>query len=241
MRYIGIDGCKSGWFYIELTRDSYRHGWCQHLDELFERLDSSTRVFIDMPIGLTDPGSSGRDCDRAARKLLGPRRASVFPTPARAALNATNYAAACGLNRSAVGKAISLQTYAIMPKIRELDAWMQQSAAARACVYEAHPEVCFWSLAGGRPMSTHKSKPAGFEERLSVLERVFPSARAAVEAARVWARGRGVARDDIVDALVNAVSASVPSADLRTLPEEPPLDVCALPMRMVYGCVNLTV
>jgi predicted RNase H-like nuclease len=44
---------------------------------------------IDIPIGLTASGP--RSCDLEARRLLGPRRSSVFPAPAREVLRAWSY------------------------------------------------------------------------------------------------------------------------------------------------------
>ena len=50
-------------------------------------------IVIDVPIGLLHAGE--RECDRAARKLIGKRRSSVFPAPIRAMLDAETYEEAC--------------------------------------------------------------------------------------------------------------------------------------------------
>ena len=47
-------------------------------------------------------------------------------------------------------------------------------------------------------------------------------------------RPRGVARDDVVDAMAAAVTAAAGDAALRTLPTRPPRDTCGLPMEMLY-------
>ncbi len=53
-------------------------------------------IAVDMPIGLPDRiEGSGRAAERAVRPLLGPRQSSVFTIPARAAIEATDYASAC--------------------------------------------------------------------------------------------------------------------------------------------------
>jgi predicted RNase H-like nuclease len=241
-RWIGIDGCKSGWFAFELRNGAYRFDCYADLRELFVTLDWRSRVFIDMPIGLQGNGPSGRDCDRGARAVLGPRRASVFATPSRAALNASDYAQACSLNRTAVGKALSLQAFAILPKIRALDVLMCEFPIAKEVVFEAHPEVCFWALAGAQPMSGHKRNAAGFAERMAVLAQAWPQAGAMYASAAQWAKGRGVARDDIVDALVNAIAATALTHDLREFPEVAQFDELGLPMRMAYAVqANLAV
>jgi hypothetical protein len=39
-------------------------------------------------------------------------------------------------------------------------------------IFEVHPEVCFWKLAG-RPLANSKRKAAGFEERWTLLSAAF--------------------------------------------------------------------
>jgi predicted RNase H-like nuclease len=52
---------------------------------------------------------------------VGPRRASVFMTPVRAALEAARYAAAVRANREQAGEGISAQAYGLRPKILEVN------------------------------------------------------------------------------------------------------------------------
>ena len=117
-------------------------------------------VGVDVPIGLLENyEKGGRACDRAARKLLGRYRASsVFPAPVRCVLMANSWANACALSRASApqGKAISKQTFAILPKIREIDVLLQNRPELRAVVREVHPEVSFAEL-GGKPMIHRKS------------------------------------------------------------------------------------
>ena len=64
-----------------------------------EIISDANSVLIDIPIGLLDKGPDERSCDKAARKLLGKRASSVFPAPARQALDASDYQAALAVNR----------------------------------------------------------------------------------------------------------------------------------------------
>src|SRR5690606_31915637 len=107
---------------------------------------------IDIPIGLTDDGP--RPPDVAARALLGPRASSVFPAPVRATLNANSYEDACDLSFAARGKRLSKQSFAILPKIREVDELLRTRSATEfpVPVHEVHPEVSFCYLNDGRPM-----------------------------------------------------------------------------------------
>ena len=76
-------------------------------------------VAIDIPIGL--PPTGPRQADVLARGQVGRRASSVFVTPIRAALLATTHAEASALHRSATGKGLSQQAYALRAKILEVD------------------------------------------------------------------------------------------------------------------------
>lgn len=225
---VGVDGCPGGWVYVVLGPQRYGHGRVRALRSLLERIPDEGLVFIDMPIGLAAPGEIGRSCDREARRQLGPRRSSVFATPSRNALEATSYAEACLRNAAASGRKLSRQAYNILPKIREVDALVRSSASARKRLRESHPELNFRALSGA-PMVHNKRKPAGFTERVAVLERHFPGAGEAVAMGHRQLRAAGVARDDIVDAFINALAAARPLAEHIRLPRDDDTDEFDLP------------
>lgn len=192
----------------------------------------SDRIFIDIPIGLR---RSARECDQDARKKLGhPRLSSVFPAPAREVLEATNYEDAKRRSQAATGKALSKQTFNILPKIREVDRLLYNQAEARQIVREIHPEICFWALAGRRPMKFSKKRKQGFQERVDILKHIRPTAEQEISKILGHFRRKDVARDDAVDAMVAAITASADAAVLRTLPLYPARDAVGLPMEMVY-------
>ena len=176
-----------------------------------------------------------RACDLRARELLGDRASSVFPAPCREAAYAPTYKKACDINERLTGKRISKQTWAIVPRIRELDELLRRDERARACFREVHPELCFWAFAGGRPMTHHKSTEQGYLERANLLEHVHPRAYDIIaEALDAFPRS-AVARDDILDALAAAVTALAGPNALATLPKNPGTDPESLPMQMVYS------
>lgn len=72
-------------------------------------------------------------------------------------------------------------------------------------------------------------------DRLAVLKKVFPEAESVVEAAAGKYERKEVAWDDIIDALVTAVSAKFEYGRLRTLPAEPERDSFGLPMEIVFA------
>jgi len=155
----------------------------------------------------------------------------VFPVPARETLEAADYDRAKWLNRRVLGKALSRQTFELCPKIREVDQLLRRCRRSRELIYEVHPEVCFWALAG-QAMRHNKRTPDGYRERLAVLRELSPGAERAVWSAS-GVRSGEFGRDDVVDAAVAALTAT--ASEFRSLPDEPPVDSCSLPMRMVYA------
>ena len=127
---IGIDGCTHGWFFVRLDGAESSFGVASRLVDLPKAEPTST-MLIDIPIGLPDEGSTERLSDLEARKVLTPHRTfSVFPVPSRAATYADSYEEACERNEAARGKRLSRQSWAIVPKIREVDSPLRARAAA---------------------------------------------------------------------------------------------------------------
>ena len=165
--------------------DGYKHGWAAAIDlgdgttdvvqfdafaDLMAQEDLSL-IVIDVPIGLLARGA--RNCDVLARQLLRPPRASsVFPAPIRPMLKASKWEEACRIRFKVEGKRCSKQILGILPKIREVDAFMTPDLQAR--VLEGHPEVSFTLMNGGTPMTFKKVEREGRNERLRLLVHHFP-------------------------------------------------------------------
>jgi len=195
----------------------------------------ATTVFIDVPIGLPDDACGQRACDQEARRLLGRGRgSSVFPVPARASLLARDYHQALAINRRRTGRGISKQSWLISPKIRVVDNLLQTDTGLRGVLRESHPEICFWALNGAKPMRYNKKSAQGRDERIVLLRRYYPAADAIYADATTRWRRREVARDDIIDAMVLAVSARFGAGRYRTLPQNPSRDAVDLAMEMVF-------
>jgi predicted RNase H-like nuclease len=181
--FLGIDACRAGWIASSRGQEglfaSFREALAAHPAAL---------IAVDVPIGLS---RGDRPCDKAARALLGPRRASVFPPPTRAQLRAR-----------ARPPGVTTQAWALAPRLREADAAMTPRLQRR--VVEAHPELAFAAFAG-RPMRHPKRTAAGARERLRALglaaaPRVPPGARL----------------DDVLDARALAVQARRIAAGVAT-------------------------
>lgn len=236
----GIDGCSGGWFGIEITEDGHpwRLGLFPDIAAVEAVWGNSDSIWIDIPIGLRDEGPE-RNCDLGARRLLGIRRSSVFPVPCRPAVYTPNYEAACDINEQHTGRRLSKQTWAIVPRIRELDDYLLNNESMRRKIREIHPELCFWGLAGGHPMNHNKKTPEGILERRQVLTEVFPYTEQVIAEARANpAFRRRVAMDDILDALAAAVAGLGIGPELSSIPVIPEFDAHNLPMEMVFRRVH---
>jgi len=236
MNYIGADGCKDGWFCVSLGESkvwSYRV--ISDTQTLGEYFTHANNALIDIPIGLLDSGTDERHCDTQARKILKqPRASSVFPAPARQSLQATDYQNALVVNRESTGRGLSKQTWAIVPKIREIDNLLLSRLDLQGIVRECHPELCFWALNGKSAMQYNKKKKEGKQERLIVLERYFTQCYELFEQASSEFLRRQVAHDDIIDAMVCAVTAKYGYNNYAIVPAMPAKDTNDLPMEMVF-------
>lgn len=232
-RWIGIDGCRAGWFYVGIDdAGRFAFGVLPRIADIGSVLAEAETILLDMPIGLPSETAPPRECERLARKELGERRSSVFSVPARSVLATPGYREACAENRRVLGVGISKQSWNIVPKIREVDEYLRSKKDGR--VHEMHPEIAFWALNGNVPMHYNKKKPAGLEERLAVLERCQPGSAACFERARAAYLKKVAASDDIVDAMAGAVTAML-SPGLKTFPSEPLCDDEGLEMKMVFA------
>jgi predicted RNase H-like nuclease len=228
---IGVDGCAGGW--ITASRRAGRGEIVcrriERLEALFTDAVTPGVVAVDVPIGLLARGA--RLCDVEARRLLGARRSSVFTPPLRSMLGATSQALASRVRRRLEGKGVSIQAWGIVPKIREVDRLLRADPGRCRIVREAHPELCFFVLNGGRPMREPKKTAAGRAERMALLGTWCGAAAARALGDR---KALGCQADDIVDALVLLWTAErIQRGEAVTIPAQPPRDACGLRMEMV--------
>jgi predicted RNase H-like nuclease len=232
----GVDGCGGGWI-AAFVRPSGGGGTLAvflRFADVLAAAQAPAIVAVDIPIGLPEQtGHGGRAAENAVRPLLGGRQSSVFSVPARAAIEAANYADACraALATSNPPRKVSKQLFNIAPKIREVDAVLRADPAAAARVYEVHPELAFWRLNSERPLSEPKKVksrpyPAGLALRRQLLQAAgLPGELIAA------APPKGAAADDLLDALACAAVARRIHAGLaRPFPDPPPRDPYGLPM-----------
>lgn len=206
MKFIGIDGCKKGWFLVILEDNRCKVDIIESIQKLTDyATDKNDIVVIDIPIGLMN-GRNERKCDSEARKKLGPRRSSVFPVPTEQAVYCTSYEECCEKNEEITGKKISRQAFGIVPKIREVDAYIKHNKPNFTFI-ESHPEVAFWSLNNQAHLQHGKKTNDGINERLRILKSHEPRAGDIYNRARSTFAKKDLAEDDVIDAICMAVVA----------------------------------
>ncbi len=213
---VGVDGCRAGWVAVgvpvdvEHVRSSGGQAVVVLVAESFGEIRrwcdgiGALAIGVDMPIGL--PADGARESDGLARRLLGPRRSSFFPTPAHAVLTADSWDEALALSREASGKGISKQAFNLLPKVRQVRAAVEPNDQPRFS--EVHPETSFAVMAeaqGDVPLPPKKT-PEGKRLRRELLAANL--GEEILQAITEHDRRSGVALDDVFDAAAAAWTAS---------------------------------
>ena len=215
----GLDGCRSGWVCVGWDGRSWTAQVFATLAESSAFIAPDARVCIDIPIGLSETGL--RACDTQARRLLGPRRSSVFPAPPHFSLQDRSYADMNAESKRRYGRGISKQAFNLLPKIRETARHLQDNRECCEEWREAHPELCFAALQAGVPMSESKKTESGYFQRLALLQKRMGHRAVAKLMKQVFAHPlrSGVSKDDILDAMVCGYVARLDKSMLRELPD----------------------
>ena len=166
MAVLGVDGWRGRWVGALLD------GRCVTLLDLPDAaavlaVPDVEVVAIDMPIGLSENGV--RACDVEARRRLGRAGSSVFPAPLRQVLAASDYLDACRRSLEASGKALSKQSWNLVPAIRSLDDALGNPPDDR--VVEVHPELAFRAL--DERVRDPKGTARGMAQRMAALAGVM--------------------------------------------------------------------
>jgi predicted RNase H-like nuclease len=213
-RVLGADVCSKGWVGVATGPGGTQAYFGPAIGDLLTAAEADGLidvVAIDIPIGL--PDRSLRRADELARAVAGDRWQSVFMTPVRDALVAADHATSVKINRRLAGAGVSRQAYGLRSKIFEVEAWLRVSGRT---VIEAHPEVCFATIAG-HPLTTRKKTWAGAEQRRKLLDGA--GIRLGTD---LGMAGEMAAVDDVLDAAATAWTARrLVTGEARSLPGRP--------------------
>jgi predicted RNase H-like nuclease len=232
----GVDGCPGGWIaaYVRPSGDNVVLALVPRFADILTAAQRPAIVAVDIPIGLPErTGPGGRKAENLVRPLLGQRQSSVFSLPARAAIEADDYRAACAtaLATSDPPRKVSKQLFNIAPKIREVDTVLRASPASAARVLEVHPELAFWRLNGECSLAEPKKIKSRCYEPGLALRRGLLIAAGLPAAIVNAAAPKGAGADDLLDALACAVIARrIHTGLARPFPDPPERDAFGLPM-----------
>ena len=217
--FVGVDGTRGRWIAVAVAEDGAfaSAALVDSLSEVLAAFPGARAYGVDVPIGLPETGS--RAADLAAKMLLGPRRASVFPVPPLEVLQQTTYAAARTKSVELTGKSLSAQSYALRHNIVEMEALIDElPKEVSETIYEVHPELAFRALVG-RVLVSNKRTWNGATERRESL------ARAGLVLPTHLGSAGDVPVDDVLDAAVCAWSAKrIAEGTAECVPKEPAVD-----------------
>ena len=204
--YVGLDGCRCGWVCCQIQDEKLSFVLLKHISDI-TRLNS-TLMFIDIPIGLGDKKIK-RTIDIELRKLLSKsRKSSVFNPPIIEVLNTENYKMGNELNKKITGKGISLQSWNISKKIKEVNDFKLSKESNKMNLFESHPELCFESL-NKNPLMHSKKTDKGILERLDIINKYILLSPNKIDEFYRKFKSNILKKDDIVDAAVLALSAKL--------------------------------
>lgn len=222
---IGIDGCKRGWFSVwqnpDHTIQSMIFSTLNHLKDFFND-EAHLIIGIDMPVILSD--FIPREADQLARKLLSKKASSVFTAPTPEMLEQPNYERASYVSKRLFGKSMSLQSWYLFPKIKDVQTIIHD---AHINLYEIHPELSFRAMNHEEVILESKKSKEGFEIRNALLRRHFESFD--FESIRNLYPRKDVMDNDILDAMAVLWSAKRIQANeasfLPKIPEKPNMQI----------------
>ena len=228
--YIGVDGCRGGWIAAVLDHGDMRLERYDELPLLIEKYPAFDAFLIDMAIGLRNSTKEIRPDDEA-RKELGPKASSVFPIPCRDAVYADGEDAQKQENIRTLGKSLAKQSIAIIPKIRELDTFLNDHPEYKNKILESHPEVDFARLNGAVLMSRKQEEP-GPSQRIAVLSEFLDIKD--LYGMYDKAKKLECKQDDLIDAICLAVTGALYAhGQHETIPAEPEQDEKGLLMQLI--------
>lgn len=163
-KFAGVDGAKGAWVVAIVAGTTVTWTGCASVADVLEVTRDCARVGVDMPLSL--PRRAYRVSELEAKTFLGTARSSIFHTPVVDVLAAESYPKACAVSRQLTGKAISKQTWHILPSVK---AWQAADFDPDRYI-EVHPECSFRAMS---PTTTFASKKTGrgVGQRLATLMR----------------------------------------------------------------------
>jgi predicted RNase H-like nuclease len=216
-RVLGVDGSRGGWVAVALERG--RFATARFATRFVDLVDDEAAVIgVDIPLG---SNGAVRAADRAARRLLGRRGASVFDAPPRDVLDAPDHATANRWCRERHGRGLSAQAWNLAPKMLDVEPHWHEAPQR---IFEVHPELSFATMGDGVVEEPKKSW-AGQRIRTRLL------AEAGIRVPDELGRAGTAGPDDVLDAAAVAWSAArIAAGEQRGVPDPPERDAANRPI-----------
>jgi predicted RNase H-like nuclease len=170
----GVTPCPGGWLVLPARRAGITVVAEEAfvLSKLMDVLDYRPRFTfagLNAPMGWRDePGGRFRDCDLAARDLVGwPRTVGIHPVPCRAALRAVTR-----------DEALRLEPWLTRDDFRRFR-WYREAEREiqpfhQRSFYPANPDLSFVVMNGDEPLGTSPFHEDGVRERLGLIRDRLP-------------------------------------------------------------------
>jgi predicted RNase H-like nuclease len=231
--FLGIDGSRGGWVVASVSahRQQIAFYFAENLMQLDHLLMDANAVWIDLPMALSGFGIV-RMLDHELRQHLKWRKASVFVPPSYEALRANDYQAANKIEKRLYDRGISQQAWNLRGKIQEVHSLLNQYELLKQKLHESHPELVFQRFWHHRTPLAPKRSPLGARQRLEIISRFFPDAEKTIMAFLHNYARKLFRKDDLLDALVLAIKASMEKPEV--IKQFPECDANGLPLKVVF-------
>ncbi len=227
---IGVDGCKGGWIIAVINHGKLYLDKQKEIAHIIEKYSYFDGFLIDMVIGLQSDKTHIRP-DAYARRIIRERSSTIFPAPCRQAVYAGTVERKYNENVRILGKKFTPLTLGIIPKIQEVDSFLQNNPQYKNVIKESHPEVCFAQL-NGKTVLSQKNQCDGVAERILILQNFLPEINLSIITETSIKYKCNI--DDIIDAICLAVTANLmEQGKFKVIPEEPMKDEEGLLMQMI--------
>ena len=203
--YFGIDGSLKNWCICSIEDKYVKINIEPNINRALKFINPNNLILIDIPIGLSSKNKP-RKIDQKLREMLPKgKKGSVFSAACRNAILADDYHLAKKINISETNKSISIQSWNISSKIKEVDQFLIKNSQFN--IHESHPELCFTFLNNQIPLKNNKKTNQGLKERFKILNKYIENSETVVQKYYYLYKGENLKKDDIVDAISLAISA----------------------------------
>jgi len=232
--FVGIDGFVNGWCCC-IVQDGIKIELHKTLADLYEKIGINNLTLIDMPVGLSSKNIERKIDFKLRTYLPKNKKSSVFTAPCRKAVLSGNYNSAKKINQRITKRSISIQSWNISKKIKELDEFLRIQKKNKVLIKESHPEFCFINLNNKDPLIYSKKTKEGYLERLSILKRKEKNIESIIEKSLENFKKEKVKKDDILDSIALALSSkNWQNNGSRIISQNPKKDEMGIPFEIYY-------